>query len=132
MCMQDLAINRAVTWQPIRGIYDGTTGYAVIPPNPRRVAISVSSTGLSQPCALRIGESTSSPSINLTGEWTTGTYYVSSVSTIDTVPGLPGMTLHALATTADIDAWEAVIDDPLGRVVEAMYRDLLSGGTANG
>lgn len=132
MCMQDLMANRAVTWQPIQGIYDGTTGYAVIPPNPRRVAISVSSTGLSQPCALRIGESTSSPWVNVTGELSSGTYYVNSVSTIDTVPGLPGMTLHALATTAGIDAWEAVIDDPLGRVVEAMYRDLLSGRPSNG
>ena len=129
MCMQDLAINRAITWRPMQAIQAQPSGWWAIPPNVNRVAIIACIGSTSTTTALRVAPSNAAPAVNVIRDIFGAGLYAVGIVTIDTVPGLPGLTLYSDVVLAEPSVWEAVIDPTLGRVVSEVFAEF---GTAIG
>ena len=124
MCMQDLIINRAVTWQRVGNLVDMGTGAIKIPGNPKRVALGVIDSSVSAVQVIRVGPGIDDVPINAQWDTINAVMMPYAVVTSASAPGALGGDLYVLGILADQVAWEAVQDPELATIVQAGYQDM--------
>ncbi len=124
MCMQDLVINRAVTWQPVANLSADGIVSTRVPANPQRVALLYRDSGSSiiAPLSLRVG----SVYVTVNGwyDQNAGAYLLRNLVTNDEMRGLFNSDLYIGNNISAVVAMEAVIDPELAAIVQLGYSDL--------
>ncbi len=123
--MQDLMIDRSITWRVVNNTYTSSSGGTAIPPNPSRVALMAFEAGVGNAIGIYLVDAPPYIPVNAMWDAANAANIVTPIVTRDSVPGLTGLTLYTSSSPASVIIWEAVTDTPLGRAVESMYNELV-------
>jgi len=125
MCMQDLVINRSLTWRRV-SLIEGTGGAGHrLPSSPIRVAVMGFDVNTPSQITWRLPDAFTDSQFSVYGPYGAGTGLIDEVVTIAKYPGIFNNDLMTQGVYADLEVFECVMDTPLSLAVQAEYEKLV-------